>query len=133
MEKTGTWTGRSRCRRIAERGIKSALIGFLAGAPAFAGAQGVTTACDLVSRVSSLIGVFGTIILIVALAAILYAAALFMIGGANEEALKKARTILVWALVGLAVAFLATLADDIVIQLLNAGNLETTCPKPPGL
>lgn len=132
MEKTGALTDWFRCRKLTKRAIPAAAIGFMAGAPALAGAQ-VTTACDIVSRVSSLIGVFGTILLIVALAMILYAAALFMVGGTNEETLKKARIVLILALVGLAVAFLATLADDIVIQLLNAGNLETTCPKPPGL
>lgn len=95
-----------------------------------AGEESVTTACDLIARLSLLIRVFGTIVLIVAFAAILYAAVLFMAGGASEEARTKGKTILIWALVGLAVALLATLADDIMIQLL--GPVETTCPKPPG-
>lgn len=131
MEETWIVAARPARRRTAKLGINAAIIGLLAVTPTFA-AQGAVSACDLVSRVSSLIGVFGTVLLIAALAAILYAAALFMVGGTNEETLKKARIILIWALVGLAVAFLATLADDIVIQLLKAGNLETTCPKPPG-
>ena len=130
MKETGTAADQAACYRTAKHGINAVIAGFIAGTPAFAAAE--VSACDLVSRVSSLIGVFGTVLLIAALAAILYAAMLFTVGGANEETLKKARIILIWALVGLAVAFLATLADDIVFQLLKAGDLETSCPKPPG-
>ncbi len=131
MGETSTLRGLQRYSVIAKIGITAGILAIAAATPEYA--HGVSDACDLVSRVSSLIGVFGTIILIVALAMILYSALLFIVGGANEETLRKARTVLIWSLVGLAVAFLATLADDIVIELLKAGGLQTTCPPIPGL
>lgn len=131
MGETSTFKALRHYRLGVKIGINAALSVLAVAVPAYA--EGVTDACDLVSRVSSLIGVFGTIILIIALVMLLYAALLFIIGGTNEETLRKARTILIWSLIGLAVAFLATLADDIVIELLKAGGLQTTCPKPPGL
>lgn len=101
--------------------------------PLTAFAQGGTqTACDLVSRLATIVGLFGSIVLIVAFAILLYASYLFITGGANEEARKQAKTVLIWALVGLAVAFLATLADDIVRQLVG-GNISEACPRPQGL
>lgn len=128
MEKASTLNGPQRYQLGAKIGINAALFVLAVMVPAYA--DGAVNACDLVLRLSTLVRVFGTILLIAAFAAILYSALLFIVGGASEETLRKARIILIWSLVGLAVALLATLADDIMIQLL--GPVETTCPKPPG-
>ena len=90
----------------------------------------VTDACSLIGNVASLVGVFGTIVLIAAFAVLLYAAALFITGGGNEETLRKARLTLIWALVGLAVALLAGQAGVIVKQLLGGGGPQA-CPTIP--
>lgn len=128
MEEAGTLNGPQRYRRGVKIAINAALSVLVVALPAYA--DGAIDACDVVLRLSALVRVFGTILLITAFAAILYSALLFIVGGASEETLRKARIILIWSLVGLAVALLATLADDIMIQLL--GPVETTCPKPPG-
>ena len=128
MGETSTLRGLQRYPTIAKIAITAGILAIAAAAPSYV--EGVTDACDLVLRLSTLIRVFGTILLIAAFATILYSALLFMAGGASEEARTKGKTVLIWALVGLAVALLATLADDIMIQLL--GPVEATCPTPPG-
>lgn len=92
------------------------------------GTGGTTTLCGFVNNIFSLVGVFGTILLILALVVLLYAAFLFITAGGNEETTKKARTFLIYSLIGLAVAFLAIFADDIVTQLFgNVGKFLNQC------
>ncbi len=84
--------------------------------------------CELINNLFSLVGVFGTIILILALVILLYAAFLFVTSGGNEEQTKQGRDFLLYALIGLAVAFLAVFADDIVVQLFTrSGTFLNQC------
>lgn len=98
-------------------------IGALLPAAAFAqtvqplGGGGTGTLCTIINNLFSLVGVFGTIVLIIALAVILYAAFLFVTSGGNEEQTKQGRTFLLYGLIGLAVAFLAIFADEIITEL----------------
>jgi hypothetical protein len=79
----------------------------------------VNSACDIVVKIVDLVKIFGTIILVVAVIMLLYAAFLFITGGGNEERIKTARSILIYALIGLAVAILATSAQTIVKGLVG--------------
>lgn len=97
-------------------------------APAAALAQGsVTQLCTIIDNATTLIAVFGTIILIIAFIVLLYAAFLFITSGGNEETTKKARSLLIYSLIGLAVALLAIFADNIVQQLFG-GTFLQGCP-----
>lgn len=92
------------------------------------GTGGTTTVCAFVNNIFSLVGVFGTILLVLALIVLLYAAFLFITGGGNEETTKKARSLLIYSLIGLAIAFLAIFADDIITQLFgNVGKFLNQC------
>ena len=93
-------------------------------------AGGTTTLCNIIRSATNLIQVFGSIILVIALVVVLYAAFLFITAGGNEETTKKARTLLVYALVGLAVALLAVFADNIVQELFGGGFLDRCLVQP---
>lgn len=108
-------------------------ISLLAPAAALAqtvGTGGTTKVCDFVNRILSLVGVFGTIVLILAFLILLYAAFLFITSGGSEETAKQARSYLIYALIGLAVAFLAIFADDIIVQLFGSGTFFNQCLTP---
>lgn len=112
-------------KRLPQQLIAVAVSGISTLIPAVALAQGaVTQLCDIIDNATTLIGVFGTIILILAFIVLLYAAFLFITGGGNEETTKKARTLLIYSLIGLAVALLAIFADNIVQQLFGGTFLE---------
>lgn len=105
--------------------------------PVVAAAQTVGTTgntaklCELITNIFSLVGVFGTIILMLAFLILLYAAFLFVTSGGNEEQTKQGRQYLLYALIGLAVAFLAVFADNIVVQLFtSSGTFLNQCLTP---
>lgn len=105
-----------------------------AAAPFIALAQGgvlgtgqPTKICEIVKNLFSLVGVFGTIVMILAFAFLLYSAFVFITSAGNEEKIKTARQLIIYSLVGLAVAFLAVFADDIVVQLLPGGSFINQC------
>lgn len=97
------------------------------------GTGGTTTLCSFVNNVFSLVGVFGTILLILALIVLLYAAFLFITSGGNEETTKKGRSLLIYSLIGLAIAFLAIFADDLITQLFSGsvGKFLNQCGTTP--
>lgn len=96
----------------------------LAPAAALAVGGQVTQLCTIIGNATTLIAVFGTIILIIAFIFLLYAAFLFITSGGSEETTKKARSLLIFSLIGLAVALLAIFADDILKQLFGGSFLE---------
>jgi len=69
---------------------------------------------DIICLVNTVALWFGIIVFIIAAASILYAALLFFTASGNEEKLNRARLVLVWSLVGIAVALLAGSAASIV-------------------
>ena len=109
--------------------VLSALVSIL---PVIAFAQGnVSTLCNIIGNVANLVAVFGTIILIIAFVVLLYAAFLFITGAGNEEAIKKAKSFIIYALIGLAVALLAIFADDILMQLFGGNFLQGCASTNP--
>lgn len=80
----------------------------------------ILTACDIVAILNRAAGYLTSIILVVAITMLLWAAVLFMTGGGNEEKIKGAKALLIYVLVGLVVAFLSTQADDLVKNLFGS-------------
>ena len=87
----------------------------------------ISSACDIVKLVARIATWFGILVFSIAVIVILYAGLLFMTGGGNEEQISKAKLVLLWALVGIAVALLATNAVKFV-QNTVGGGLPTSCP-----
>lgn len=87
----------------------------------------VSDACALMRQVFSVIRIFGSVILALSVVMILYSAFLFVTGGGNPETLTKARNILLFSLIGLAVALLATSGQAIVSGLLPQGEFVQQC------
>ena len=79
----------------------------------------VGSVTDLLNKFSTVIGYFATLIMIIAVAMILYAAFKFITAGDDEEAVGSARKILTWGIVGLIVAFLAYSLPTIVRTLIQ--------------
>lgn len=104
---------------------------FASALPFIASAQ-YTDACTLVESTFKAIRVFGTIVLVVAVVMILWAAFLFITGSGNEDSLKKAKTYLIFSLVGLAVALLATSAEGLVSSLFPNAQIVSGCPRNVG-
>lgn len=100
---------------------------FTVGLPLTATAAAVSNFCQVLDKFFVGVQYFGSAILIVAVAMLLYAGFLFITGGGNEETLKKAKTVLIFALIGLAVAILATSADDIIKNIVG-GEFVANCP-----
>ena len=80
----------------------------------FIGATSIGSFCDIVKTVNTAAQWFAIVVFIIAAAAILYSALLFFTAGGNEEAQSKAKKVLVYGVIGVAIALLATFADDIV-------------------
>lgn len=86
--------------------------------PLGASALTVGQLCNLFLRVKNLFaGVIGTLAVI----SILYAAFLFLTGGGNEDTQKKAKTFLLYGLIGIAVALFAAVAATSIANLLGTG------------
>ncbi len=74
--------------------------------------------CDPVSIYSKIVGFMYYIIGIVAVISLIYAGYLYMTARDNEAQLKKAKFTLIWTIVGIVVAVLATLIVGAVINLI---------------
>ncbi|OGD25396.1 hypothetical protein A2819_01870 [Candidatus Azambacteria bacterium RIFCSPHIGHO2_01_FULL_40_24] len=66
----------------------------------------ITTPTDISRIVNAILAWLSGIILVVSLIMLLYAAILYMTAGASEATLSKSKTVLIYAIVGLAVAIL---------------------------
>ena len=86
--------------------------------------------CDVLDLVKTAANWFSFFILLFAIIAILYAAFLFLTAGGNEETSKKARSVLIYGLIGIAIGLLATQAVEFVKATVG-GDLETTCTVAP--
>jgi len=86
----------------------------------------IETACDVIKLVDLVSSWFGIFVFTVAIMTILYAGLLFMIGGGNEETLKKAKRVLIWGLVGIAVALFARGAVAFVQNIIG-GSVPGGC------
>lgn len=93
----------------------------------FFGSAAISNICTIFTVFIDIVKYAGTAILIVAILMLLYAAFLFITGGGNEDKIKQARSILIFALIGLAVALLATSADDIIKGLFSGESFLTGC------
>lgn len=82
--------------------------------------------CDVLKLVELASKWFSFFVFAFAIIAILYAAFLFLTAGGNEESTKKARTVLIYGLLGIAVALLATQAVPFVKASVG-GDLEDAC------
>lgn len=96
-------------------------------APGVAFAQ-ITHICDIIDLVDTAATWFGIVVFIMGMVAVLYAAFLYLTSGGNEDSIKKAHTVLVYALIGIAVALLATSAAEFV-QATVGGEIITDCPR----
>lgn len=76
-------------------------------------------ACQILRNLTRVVEVFGTVVLVVAVAILLWAGFLFMTAGGSEDKVTTARKYLIYSLVGLAVAVIATQADNIVLALVG--------------
>jgi hypothetical protein len=70
--------------------------------------------CDILKLGNQIARWFGIIVFIIAIVAILYAAFLFLTAGGNEESLSTAKKVLIYGIIGIAVALLATNAIRII-------------------
>ncbi|OHA09193.1 MAG: hypothetical protein A3B37_01480 [Candidatus Sungbacteria bacterium RIFCSPLOWO2_01_FULL_59_16] len=99
--------------------------------PLIALAQGtapskITDVCKILELVTIALNWFGIFVFIIAILVLLYAAFLFLTGGGNEETIKKARSFLIWGLIGIAVALFASGGIEFVINLIG-GEQFTAC------
>lgn len=74
----------------------------------------VSTICDVVKVVNTIAQWFGIFVFIVSVMAFLYAAFLFLTNAGDTEKLTTARQVLVYAVIGTALALLATNAVTII-------------------
>lgn len=86
--------------------------------------------CDVLNLVDTAATWFGILVFIIALIAILYAAFLFLTSGGSEETTKSARTTLLYGLIGIAVALLATTAVDFVSATVGGESIDNCSPTP---
>ena len=95
--------------------------------PIFVSAQSrINTACDVIRLVGLVASWFGIFVFIVAVMTMLYAGLLFMTGGGSEERITKAKSVLIWGLIGIAVALFATGAVAFV-QSIIGGDIPGGC------
>lgn len=86
--------------------------------------------CDVLNLVDTAATWFGILVFIIALIAILYAAFLFLTSGGSEESTKSARTTLLYGLIGIAIALLATTAVDFVSATIGGEAIDNCTPEP---
>lgn len=98
--------------------------------PLFAFAT-ITNACDIIGLLRSAGNWFGIIVGLLGTISILYAAFLFLIAGGGEEAVTKAKSTLLWGVIGIAVAILAFSAVPIVEQTLGNRLTLDACRTGP--
>ena len=83
-----------------------------------------TTLCSILERLFDVVAIFGSVVLVVAVIMLLWAAILWITGSTNEEKIKQARLIILYSLAGLAVAILAVFADTIVAEVFDVQFLD---------
>lgn len=93
----------------------------------------LTTPCEILLVVFRVVKIFATFVLIVSVAVLLYSAFLFLTGGGNEEALKKAKQFLIYGLIGIAVFLAAFSAPNFVKQFIGGGAEFESCGIPIGI
>lgn len=79
----------------------------------------VGTVTDLLNKFATALNYFATLIMIIAVAMILYAGFLFITAGDNEDSVSTGRQMITWGIVGLIVAFLAYSVPAIVRTLIQ--------------
>lgn len=111
--------------------LTTATTGMIILLPALAMAQ-INNFCDIVGLVNTIARWFGTIVFVIAVAAILYAAFLFLTAGGNEESLTTAKKTLIYGIIGIAVALLAVNSFTI-IKTTTGGSTSTfnSCTPTP--
>ena len=114
---------------MSKKFFTAAAIATLQLTPLVALAQ-IADICDVLLLVDTAATWFGILVFIVALIAILYAAFLFLTAGGNEETQKKARTTLLYGLIGIAIALLATTAVDFVSATVGGETIENCSVAP---
>mgnify|MGYP001615221418 CR=1 FL=1 len=87
--------------------------------PGGSSATQLTNPCRVLELVRQITSWFGILVFIIAIIAILYAGFLFLTAGGNEETLKKARQVLIWGLIGIAVALFAMSAIPFVVSIIG--------------
>ncbi|RJQ37180.1 hypothetical protein C4552_01625 [Candidatus Parcubacteria bacterium] len=100
----------------------------LLAAPFMASAQ-IEDICDVLTLVELVLTWFGILVFIVAVIFILYAGFLFITSGGNEETRKKASSTLLWGLIGIAVALLATNAIPFVQATVGGQTFDNCVPS----
>ena len=95
--------------------------------PSVATAAVTTNACGLINSLHRFANGFSYVIGLLAVIIILYAGFLFLVGGGNEETIKKAKNYLIFGLIGLGVAMLAFSAIPIVRNIFP-GDIIESCP-----
>ena len=99
-----------------------ALLPFLALAVGVPTTGIITRAADITDLASKILAWVGGIVLTLSIIMLLYAAVLFLIAGASETAHTKAKTVLIYAIVGIVVALLAFSVDPFITSILQ-GNI----------
>ncbi|OHA45950.1 MAG: hypothetical protein A3A80_03285 [Candidatus Terrybacteria bacterium RIFCSPLOWO2_01_FULL_44_24] len=67
---------------------------------------------------------FFTLVMVIAIVMIVVAAFFFLTGGGNPENIKKAKSILVWAIVGIIIGILPNAILAIISSFLGAGSVN---------
>ena len=88
----------------------------------------LTDPCRVLELVRVITSWFGILVFIIAIIAILYAGFLFLTAGGNEETLKKARQVLIWGLIGIAVALFAMSAIPFVVSVIGGTAFSSCAP-----
>lgn len=96
--------------------------------PAVVSAQ-IITVCNLYNILVKFKNVFVGVVAIFAILSLLYAAFLFLTGGGNEETQKKAKSFLLYGIIGIAIALFAFVAVPSIGTLLglSASELQVGC------
>lgn len=81
----------------------------------------ITDPCQIVHIISSLARVWAYLVFVIAIAAVLYAAFLFLTSAGNEQKVTTARNTLIWALVGIAVALFSNYVIEFVQGIVGGG------------
>lgn len=103
-----------------------------AGLMPFVSFAAINEVCDIVKLANTIARWFGIVVFAIAVISILYAALLFLTGGGNEETQSKAKQVLVYGLIGIAVALLATNATGIIEKTIGGRDFsKTNCVNIP--
>jgi len=102
-------------KKLAVIGI-ICLLGLSVAGPAFAQPASVADITDIIQDISDFVK---TAFFIIAIIFIILAAAQFVTAGGSPEAVRQARQKILYAIIGIAIALLANVFDDIIIDILG--------------